>query len=457
MQKFFLQTTLLFISFFGASAVFSQCYSGGPSYCTNITASNVAGYGMGIQNVTLNTAAIPVQINNTTPAGSGSPIYFDYTSMILTAVSGGNVNYSIKGPSGNPCNIRMFIDYNNDGTFGTSSPELVLSLSNVPTFGAGNIFSGTFTLPALSSGIYRIRFASDFSGVAVPAPCGPLQYSAEVEDYTLLVASGTPDAMVASITAPSVLVASPTVNSASFTVRNLTNVNMTSVSAGYTVNGGTATTQTFTGLSIAPGASYTVTFSTGFTVPSIGNYDIKYWLYDVNASGTQATPLNDTICRSLPLLCTGPLSGTYTIDAAGGFTSTNFTSFTNAVNALRACGVSGPVTFSVAANTYVDTLYIPNITGVSATNTITFDGGNGNKATRILTFPTTSAANDVVRFNMSRFVTVRNMTLRSTGATQGWVVHFMHDSADRVNNCNIEFTGAAISSGSSSFIGVVFE
>jgi hypothetical protein len=151
------------------------------------------------------------------------------------------------------------------------------------------------------------------------------------------------------------------------------------------------------------------------------------------------------------------LTGSYTIDPAGGFTATNFTSFTNAVNALRACGVSGPVNFSVAAGTYTDTLYIPNIAGVSATNTITFDGGNGNKATRILTFPTTSAANDVVRFNMSRFVTVRNMTLRSTGAAQGWVVHFMHDSADRVNNCNIEFTGAATSSSSSNFIAVVSE
>lgn len=434
----------------------AQCFTP-PSYCTAISATNVGGYGMGIQNVTLNTAAIPVQINNTTSPGSGSPIYFDYTSQILTATSGATVNYSIRGGTSNQTKIRLFIDFDNNGTFNTTpiataGGELVLDLANMTT--PNTVVSGTFTLPTLSAGIYRIRVASDGQGL-IPPPCGPSFYSADYEDYTLMVASSTADAIVAGIIQPTVLAASPTVNSASFMVRNLTNVNMTSISAGYTVNGGAATTQTFTGLSIAPGATYTVNFSTGFTAPTLGNYALRYFLYNVNGTTTQNTPLNDTICQTIPLLCTGPLSGAYTIDPAGGFTSTNFTSFTNAVNALRACGISGPVNFSVAAGTYTDTLYIPNITGVSATNTITFDGGNGNKATRILTYPTTSTANAVVRFNNSRYVTVRNMTLRSTGTGQGWVVHCMNDSNDRVNNCNIEFTGAATTSSSTAFSGLV--
>jgi hypothetical protein len=458
MNNSYLRILVVLIAFISGfiNSIQSQCYTP-PAYCTSISATNVGSYGMGIQNVTLNTAAIPAQINNTTSPGSGSPIYFDYTSQILTAASGAVVNYSIRGGNSNQTKIRLFIDFDNNGTFNTTpiataGGELVLDLANMTV--ANTTVSGTFTLPTLSAGSYRIRVASDGQG-NIPPPCGPSFYSADYEDYTLMVASGTADALVTGILQPTVLNASPAINPVSFTVRNLTNATMTSISAGYTVNGGTATTQTFTGLSIASGASYTVTFSTGFTAPTLGNYALKYFLYNVNGTTTQNTPLNDTICQTIPLLCTGPLTGSYTIDPAGGFTATNFTSFTNAVSALRACGVSGPTNFSVAAGTYTDTLYIPNITGVSATNTITFDGGNGNKATRILTFPTTSAANDVVRFNMSRFVTVRNMTLRSTGATQGWVVHFMHDSADRVNNCNIEFTGAATSSSSSSFIAVV--
>jgi hypothetical protein len=458
MNNSYLRILVVLIAFISGliNSIQSQCYTP-PAYCTSISATNVGSYGMGIQNVTLNTAAIPAQINNTTSPGSGSPIYFDYTSQILTAASGAVVNYSIRGGTSNQTKIRLFIDFDNNGTFNTTpiataGGELVLDLANMTV--ANTTVSGTFTLPTLSAGSYRIRVASDGQG-NIPPPCGPSFYSADYEDYTLMVASGTADALVTGILQPTVLNASPAINPVSFTVRNLTNATMTSISAGYMVNGGTATTQTFTGLSIASGASYTVTFSTGFTAPTLGNYALKYFLYNVNGTTTQNTPLNDTICQTIPLLCTGPLTGSYTIDPAGGFTTTNFQSFTNAVNALRACGVSGPVSFSVAAGTYTDTLYIPNITGVSAINTITFDGGNGNKATRILTYPTSSSANAVVRFNSSRFVTVRNMTLRSTGAAQGWVVHFMHDSSDRVNNCNIEFTGAATSSSSSSFIAVV--
>jgi hypothetical protein len=109
---------LAFISGF-INSIQSQCYTP-PSYCTNITASNVSSYGMGIQNVTLNTAAIPVQINNTTSPGLGSPIYFDYTSQTLTAASGAVVNYSIRGGNSNQTKIRLFIDFDNNGTFNTT-------------------------------------------------------------------------------------------------------------------------------------------------------------------------------------------------------------------------------------------------------------------------------------------------------------------------------------------------
>jgi hypothetical protein len=252
------------------NSIQSQCYNP-PTYCTSISATNVSNYGMGIQNVTLNTAAIPVQINNTTSPGSGSPIYFDYTSQTLTATSGAVVNYSIKGGNSNQTKIRLFIDFDNNGTFNTTpiataGGELVLDLANMTV--ANTVVSGTFTLPTLSAGSYRIRVASDGQG-NIPPPCGPSFYSADYEDYTLMVASGTADAIVTGILQPTVLNASPAINPVSFTVRNLTNATMTSISAGYTVNGGTATTQTFTGLSIASGASYTVTFSTGFSAPTL--------------------------------------------------------------------------------------------------------------------------------------------------------------------------------------------
>ncbi len=108
--------------------MFSQCYSGGPSYCTNISANNVSNWQMGIRNVTLNTPAIPTQINNSTAGGAGSPIYFDYTNLVVLAASGGTVNYSIQGSTAYPTYIRLFVDLNQDGTFATSAPEMILSV-----------------------------------------------------------------------------------------------------------------------------------------------------------------------------------------------------------------------------------------------------------------------------------------------------------------------------------------
>ena len=260
MQKFFLQTSLFLISLFGANALFSQCYSGGPSYCTNIAATNNSNYGMGIQNVTLNTSAIPVQINNTTSAGLGFPIYFDYTNMVLNAPSGGTVNYSIKGPTSNNCNIRMYIDYNNDGTFNTSGSELVLDLLNVTTAGGGQVVTGTFVLPTLSTGVYRIRVASDWFSAPVRAPCGPLQYSAEFEDYTLIVPSGSMDVSVAGIPNPGFFLTGN--NTVAVRFLNLSNTTITTADIGYQLGEGAPVVESLTGLSIASGQTYIANFTT---------------------------------------------------------------------------------------------------------------------------------------------------------------------------------------------------
>src|ERR1700722_13948537 len=63
------------------------------------------------------------------------------------------------------------------------------------------------------------------------------------------------------------------------------------------------------------------------------------------------------------------LSGPYTIGSSG-----TYSSFSAAASDLATYGVSGPVTFTVAAGTYSEQPVIGKITGASATNTITFVG-----------------------------------------------------------------------------------
>ncbi len=69
---------------------------------------------------------------------------------------------------------------------------------------------------------------------------------------------------------------------------------ITGADINYSVNGGTATTSTLTGLSIASGASATVTSSTTWTPSATGTYDVKVWLSNLNGSNSDANTSNDT-------------------------------------------------------------------------------------------------------------------------------------------------------------------
>ena len=72
----------------------------------------------------------------------------------------------------------------------------------------------------------------------------------------------------------------------------------------------------------------------------------------------------------LACISTAQLSGSYTIDPNGSG-PTNYTTFSAAVSALGG-GVSGPVVFTVASTTFKEAVLINPVTGVSATNTVTF-------------------------------------------------------------------------------------
>ena len=159
--------------------------------CTPGAASSplAAAYGMGITNVTLGT------INNTSggyeagyqdfscaPAGAGST---RLTVSIPTPLS-------IRNGAVAKENVRVWIDYNNDGNF--TPNELAFSSDNQ------QLHTGSLTPPATAVlGVaLRLRVASDFADAAVPTACATPQYS-QAEDYavTLVAAAGPPAAAFA--------------------------------------------------------------------------------------------------------------------------------------------------------------------------------------------------------------------------------------------------------------------
>ena len=158
--------------------------------CTPGNANNPQAnfYGMGILNVTVGNNLI----NNTT--GNYIDGYRDYGCTNNAALNVGQT-YTISvrtGPNTNE-NVKVWIDYNNDGAF-TGNSELVFDAPN------SILHTGTFAPPAtavLSTNL-RMRVASDYALGTLPTSCSTPQYS-QVEDYSVRLSS-TVSAPVAAFT-----------------------------------------------------------------------------------------------------------------------------------------------------------------------------------------------------------------------------------------------------------------
>ncbi|UCH62827.1 MAG: leucine-rich repeat domain-containing protein [Fidelibacterota bacterium] len=102
------------------------------------------------------------------------------------------------------------------------------------------------------------------------------------------------------------------------------------------------------------------------------------------------------------------LTGTYVI---GPDVGDDYPDFTAAVSDLIANGVSGKVTFQVKQGTYKERISIPLISGVSATNTITFEPHPDNTTPAILApDPATGAAdNYIVQLDAAQYVTFQGL------------------------------------------------
>lgn len=147
------------------------------------------------------------------------------------------------------------------------------------------------------------------------------------------------------------------------------------------------------------------------------------------------------------------LSGLYSIDSAGTASVTVFKDVVSAVVYMTSTnsrpdggpsnsgtlGVSGPVIFQIEQGTYVGQVDIPVITGASATNTITFDGGAGNATTRIISYTASSGTDaHTVRFNACSWVNFRNVTILAQGTSNGLAVHFYNANTNNsVRQCRI--------------------
>lgn len=164
--------------------------TGGSAYCSS-TASNTAG-----------TKLDSVTLNNIVFANTSSNQYIDNTKQIINGEPAGIINFSIKSASTDATNntrfIKIFIDYNNNGTFDTSE-EVATSAALT-----NGIYSGSINLPnTLSIGaITRLRIvAVETNAASNVGACGTYTIG-ETQDYTLKINSPSNDLQLGDIVSP---------------------------------------------------------------------------------------------------------------------------------------------------------------------------------------------------------------------------------------------------------------
>lgn len=138
------------------------------------------------------------------------------------------------------------------------------------------------------------------------------------------------------------------------------------------------------------------------------------WYRCVVTCGTFASDTSSAVMVTTPV---GALNGSYTINPSLPMSGTNYHNLADIVTALNCNGVTGPVTITLAPG--LPNIQAPlnflNITGTSATNTITIVG-NGNTVV-------SSGISPIVSFNSTRYVIWDSLNVLGAGAFGGFGIY----------------------------------
>ncbi len=131
------------------------------------------------------------------------------------------------------------------------------------------------------------------------------------------------------------------------------------------------------------------------------------------------------------------LSGSYTIGASG-----DYGTFNEAVEALSTQGVSAAVTFNVESGVYDEQVVIPEITGVSAANNITFQSTTNDSTDVELTYASTNGDSAfVIKFDTTQNITFRYITIHSQSEVYDHNMVVLCNSQD-IQFYNCHFAGS---------------
>ncbi|MEM1323065.1 MAG: LamG-like jellyroll fold domain-containing protein [Bacteroidota bacterium] len=169
----------------GCSGVTSQPVA---ASCSPTTTTPHSTAGIGIEAITI--GDLVTSSGNSYEDGG----YLDRSCRNFTVDPNTTVSISVANGSSNPENVRIYVDYDNDGVM-TDAGESVFYSTNATTH------SGSFTIPeypTVTGTPIRVRILSDFVNFEITSPCQDMVYG-QVEDFSMTINPLDPT-IIASIT-----------------------------------------------------------------------------------------------------------------------------------------------------------------------------------------------------------------------------------------------------------------
>jgi len=230
------------------------------------------------------------------------------------------------------------------------------------------------------------------------------------------------------------------------TLKNYALDTITTAIINWKYDGNTQNSYLFSG-ALLPDSTST-TLNIGTLTPTVGYHNLKIW--SENPNGSPDNDLSNDMATINFYACSGPLSGTYTIGGIGA----DFANLHEANIGLNECGISGAVIFEIADGTYPEQLELTNISGISATNTISFKSNSGDSTQVIIEYNATDANdNYVIKLDSASHITFKGITFKALDSSYSRVIVVNNYSHDNKFESNI-FKG--INTGSSNNLSLVY-
>lgn len=329
-----------------------------PTYCSATFTNNVEP----ITNVTF------AGINNTTSATTGGTSYLESFCSTASVQQGQTVAISVKGNTdGNFTDyIRLYVDWNKNGTFGDVANEIYDLGTIVNSTGTDAVVLSTSILvPATATvGLTRMRVMKRFNGYST-GPCQTGAGYGQAEEYSVNVTAPPP--CITPTAQPSALILSSVTSSSTngaFTAASPAPsgyliVRSTSSTAP-TLTNGTTYAVGYTGLT--PGTTYVIqgsaATSNAVSFSSTGltsNTNYYYYIFSYNDSCT-GTPYYLTVSPLSGNAITCPAAPTSAVNSA--ITSSGFT-----VSWTASVAGGSAATINYTLEVYTDAGYTSPITG----------------------------------------------------------------------------------------------